>query len=174
MSERCFGERLRPRPAGQRQKTLRVLTVIQPFSRSSPIIDPKFSLSIEDFSATLEQSASASAIRRRSASIKALNPLAVKSTRGPMPERDAGLLAARQADRPRLHRGLQRLITERLLERRLISDACGRGRKDGGMAQTLYRYLPARADRKQASARCRNSAAQPVTGREAGRQLLGV
>ena len=52
--ERYLGHGLRPWPIGDRQK-IRVLTVVDTFSRFSPALDPRFSYRAEDVVATLER-----------------------------------------------------------------------------------------------------------------------
>ena len=65
--------------------------------------------------------------------------------------RHARLLAAREADRQRLHRGVQRTLPQRVPEHALVPDPCGCGRKDGGLAQILQRGSAARGHRQQAT-----------------------
>jgi putative transposase len=52
-------------------KKIRILAVIDIFSRFSPVIDPRFSYRAEDVVMTLERSAESSVIRRRSVSTRA-------------------------------------------------------------------------------------------------------
>lgn len=55
----------------------------------------------------------------------------------PNTARHAGLLAARQADRPCVHRGLQRSPPGRMSQGPLVPMPCGRSGKSGGLAQIL-------------------------------------
>jgi putative transposase len=64
-------------------KKIRVLTVVDTFSRYVPVLDPRFSYRAEDVVRTLEQVCPKSAIRRRSASTKGPSSSPETSTCGP-------------------------------------------------------------------------------------------
>ncbi len=66
-------------------RKIRVLTVIDTFSRFSPIVDPRFSYRAEDVVAALEQTCGVWAIPRRSAWTKGPSSSPETSTYGPMP-----------------------------------------------------------------------------------------
>src|ERR1700722_14000948 len=66
--------------------------------------------------------------------------------------RDLGLLTAWQANRQRVHRSVQWPSASRVPERPLVSDACRRPQKVGGLAQGLQRGWAAWGDGHQASA----------------------
>ena len=63
---------------------IRVLTVVDTFSRFSPAIDPRFSYRAEDVSRPWNGSATQLAIRRRFGSIKVPSLSAATSTYGPI------------------------------------------------------------------------------------------
>ncbi len=117
-------------------RKIRVLTVIDTFSRFSPIVDPRFSYRAEDVVAALEQTCAAVAVSQvdpRGSRVRVHLP-------GPRPvglcqRRNLGFFAARQTDGQRLYRGLQRALSRRMFERTLVPDACGRAGKVGGLAQ---------------------------------------
>ena len=117
---------------------IRVLTVVDTFSRFSPVIDPRFSYRAEDVVATLERVCVATGypktIRVDQGSEFVSRDLDLWAyAKG----RHAGLLTARQTHRQRLHRGLQRPTARRVPERALVSDPCRRPGKVGGLAQVL-------------------------------------
>ena len=130
---------------------IRVLTVVDTFSRFSPAHrsevqlprrrrrrDPRTRLRDNGLS---EDDPSRSGHRVRQPGSRSL---------GLREGRHPGLLTARQTDRQRLHRGLQRPLPGGVPERALVPDACRRPRKVGGLAQVLQRGSAARGHRQQA------------------------
>ena len=105
-------------------KKIRVLTLVDTFSRFSPVVDPRFSYRAEDVVGALERVCASIALSeddpRRSG-------FGVRLPRhGPVslcPRRHTGLLAAWQAGRQRLHRSVQRAVPGRMSERPLVPDA---------------------------------------------------
>ncbi len=67
-------------------RKIRVLTVVDTFSRFSPVLDPRFSYRGEDVVQTLELTCAVTGYPKRSASIRALNLSAGTSTSGLMPK----------------------------------------------------------------------------------------
>jgi transposase InsO family protein len=105
-------------------KKIRVLTVVDTFSRFSPVIDPRFSYRAEDVVGAL-------GARLRKHRLSEDDPrrsgLGVHLPRhgsvGVCPRRYARLLAPRQADRQRVHRSIQRAVAGGMPERPLVPDA---------------------------------------------------
>ena len=90
-------------------KKIRVLTVVDIFSKFSPVIDPRFSYRGEDVVATLEQVCAPSGISRHDPRRSGLGIYLPRS--GPVglcPRRHAGLQPTRKADGQCVHRSLQR------------------------------------------------------------------
>ena len=130
-------------------RKIRVLTVVDTFSRFSPIVDPRFSYRAEDVVAMLEATCSVvgypQAIRvDQGSGVRLPRPRPV----GIREQRHAGLFAAGQADGQRVHRGVQRAVPSRVSERALVHDTCRRAGKVGGLAQVLQRGAPAWGDRQ--------------------------
>ena len=113
---------------------IRILTLIDIYSRYSPVIDPRFSYRGEDVVATLErvcrEHGYPQSIRVDQGGVHLPRPRPVGLPEG----RRARLLSARQADRQLVHRVLQRQVPRGMSERPLVPDACRCGRKDGGLA----------------------------------------
>ena len=119
---------------------IRVLTVVDTFSRFSPVIDPRFSYRAEDVVATLERTCPATGY-----------PKTIRVDQGSeFVRRDLDLWAyakgvtldfsrPRKTDRQRVHRGVQRALPDRVSEHALVPDPCRRPRKVGGLAQLLQR-----------------------------------
>ena len=111
-------------------RKLRVLTVVDTFSRFSPVLDARFSYRGEDVVATLDRVCAEVGF-----------PRTIRVDQGSefisrdldlwayQPRRDPRLLPARQADRQRLHRGVQRPLPERVPEHPLVPDPCRRPEK---------------------------------------------
>ena len=103
---------------------LRVLTVVDTFSRFSPALDPRFSYRGEDVVAALERVCA-----------EVGYPTTIRVDQGTefvsrdldlwayQQRRDARLLAARQADRQCVHRSVQRPLPGGMPERTLVPDA---------------------------------------------------
>ena len=108
---------------------IRVLTVVDTFSRFSPVIDPRFSYRAEDVVATLERACAATGYPK---TIRVRSGLRVRQpgsrSLGLREGRHAGLLTAGQTDRQRLHRGVQRSPARGVSERALVPDPCRRPR----------------------------------------------
>ena len=128
---------------GQR---IRVLTVVDTFSRFSPVIDPRFSYRAEDVVTALEGACASTGYPK---TIR-VDQGSEFVSRGLREGRHAGLLTARQTYRQRLHRGIQRPPARRVPERALVSDPCRRPGKVGGLAQVLQRGSTAWGNRQQA------------------------
>jgi putative transposase len=79
-------------------KKIRVLTVVDTFSRFSPIIDPRFSYRAQDVVQSLEPIAAVMAIRRRSVSTRARSLSRARWTCGPTPTASRWTLPSRQAN----------------------------------------------------------------------------
>ncbi len=128
---------------------IRVLTVVDTFSRFSPVLDARFSYRGEDVVQTLDTGLRRrSAIRRRSGSTRAREFVSRDLDLWAYAQgRHARLLPARQADRQCLRRSVQQPRPGGVHERPLVPDPCGCARKDGGLAQILQRGSPARGDR---------------------------
>lgn len=116
-------------------KKLRVLTVVDTFSRYVPVLDVRYSYRGEDVVATLDRVC-------RTAGY----PKMIRVDQGSeFVSRDMDLWAyqrgvvldfsrARQAHRQRIHRGLQRQVQGRMSEPALVPNTCRCGRKVGGLA----------------------------------------
>jgi putative transposase len=110
-------------------KKLRVLTVVDTFSRYVPVLDVRYSYRGEDVVATLDRVCRTAAIPRRSASTKAASSSRATWTSGPTSAASCSTSHARQADGQRLHRGIQRPVPSGMPEPALVPDPCGRGRE---------------------------------------------
>ncbi len=109
---------------GQR---IRVLTVVDTFSRFSPVIDPRFSYRAEDVVTALEGACASTGYPKtirvdQGSEFISRGPRSLGLREG----RHAGLLTARQTHRQCLHRGIQRPPARRVPERALVSDPCRR------------------------------------------------
>jgi len=104
-------------------RKLRVLTIIDTWSRFSPAVDPRFSYRGEDVVATLErvcrEHGYPQSIRVDQGGVHLPRPRPVGLPEG----RRARLLSARQADRQLVHRVLQRQVPRGMSERPLVPDA---------------------------------------------------
>ncbi|MDH6234634.1 hypothetical protein M2281_005252 [Mesorhizobium soli] len=100
-------------------RKIRILTVVDTYSRFSPAVDPRFSYRGEDVVLTLERICGnvgyPKTTRARSSSPEI-------STCGLSERRYARLLAAGQADGPQLHRVIQRQVPLRVLEHALVHE----------------------------------------------------
>ncbi len=119
-------------------RKLRVLTIVDTFSRFSPALEPRFSFRGTDVVEVLERvgremGLPASDPRRPGHRVRVTRPGSV----GLPARRHARLLPARKADRQRLHRSLQWSIPSRVSERPLVPEPCRRPGKVGGLAQVL-------------------------------------
>jgi putative transposase len=131
-------------------KKIRVLTVVDTFSRYVPVLDPRFSNRAEDVVGVLEQVCP-----------KIGYPKTIRVDQGSeFISRDLDLWAyakgvtldfsrSGKPNRQRLYRSLQWSLPSGVFERPLVPDACRCGRKDGGLAQILRRSPPAWGDRAQ-------------------------
>ena len=112
---------------------LRVLTVVDTFSRYAPVVDPRFSYRAENVVRTLELVCASTGypatirVDQGSEFVSRDLDLWAYAARG-----DAGLLAAGQADGQRLHRSVQRPFPGGVPEHALVPDPCRRPRKVGG------------------------------------------
>ena len=119
-------------------RKLRVLTIVDTFSRFSPALEPRFTFRGADVVEMLER------VCRRSG-IPGDDPgrsghrvrLPRSRSVGLSARRHARLLPARQADRQCLHRSVQRPLPGGVSERPLVPDPCRRPEKIGGLAQIL-------------------------------------
>jgi len=121
-------------------RKIRVLTVVDTFSRFSPVIDPRFTYRSENVVEALDRACARlgypKAIRVDQGTepkVGAKQPVRLPEP-GPVglcPRRHPGLQPARQADGQCLHRGLQRTLPGRVPERSLVPDACRCGRPEG-------------------------------------------
>jgi len=105
-------------------RKIRVLTVVDTFSRFSPVIDPRFTYRSENVVEALDRVCGRLGDPGRSG-----HKVRVPES-GPVglcPRRHPGLLPTRQAHRQRLHRSLQRTLSGGVSERSLVPDACGCG-----------------------------------------------
>lgn len=130
-------------------RKIRVLTVVDTFSRFSPIVDPRFSYRGEDVVAMLEATCSVVGY-----------PLAIRVDQGSeFVSRDLDLWAyannvTLDFSRPgkptdnAVYRGVQRAVPGGVSERALVHDACRRAGKVGGLAQILRQGAPAWGDRR--------------------------
>lgn len=117
-------------------RKIRILTVVDTFSRFSPVIHPRFTYRSENVVEALDRACGQLGDPGRSGHrVRLPEPGPV----GLCPWRHPGLLQARQADEQRLHRGLQWPLPGRVPERPLVPHACGCGGKVGGLAQRLQR-----------------------------------
>ena len=127
-------------------RKIRILTVVDTFTRYSSVIDPRFTYRSENVVEALDR-----------ACARLGYPKAIRVDQGTeFVSRNLDLwayahgvtldlaatcrpsgLAARQADRQRLHRSLQRTLPGRVPERSLVPDACGCGRPEGRRSQKL-------------------------------------
>ena len=139
-------------------RKLRVLTVVDTWSRFSPVVGPRFSYRREDVVATLERVCAEvgfpKAIRVDQGSefiSRALDLWAYRHgvVLGLLPPREAHgqLCCARIASRR--HRGVQRQVPPGMPARALVPAPCRRPRKDGGLAQVLQRRPTPQRDRVQ-------------------------
>ena len=116
---------------------LRVLTIVDTFSRFSPALEPRFTFRGADVVEVLER------VGRRSG-IPGDDPgrsgHRVRVTRsgsvGLSARRHARLLSARQADRQCVHRSVQRPLPSGMSERALVPEPCRCPEKVGGLAQS--------------------------------------
>lgn len=83
-------------------KKIRVLTVVDTFSRYVPVLDPRFSYRAEDVVRMLEQVCPRSAIQRRSGSIKARSSSPATSICGPTPGASRSTSRDRESQRTTL------------------------------------------------------------------------
>ncbi len=149
-----------------------MLTVVDTFSRFSPVLDARFSYRGEDVVQTLERTCAAvgypkvirvdqgSEFISRDMDLWAYaNGVTLDFSRPGTPTDNAFI----EAFNGRLPGGMP--------ERPLVPDACRRRRKVGGLAQTLQRGSAARGHRQQASDHVDESQwpYQPVTVIKAGR-----
>jgi hypothetical protein len=132
-------------------RKIRVLTVVDTFSRFSPVLAARFSYRGEDVVQTLERVCSQigypKAIRVDQDRVRLPRPRSVGLHEG----RHARLLPAGEADRQCLRRGIQQPGQGRVNERALVPVACRGPRKDGGLAQMLQRASPTWGDRPEAA-----------------------
>ena len=150
-------------------KKLRVLTVVDTFSRFSPVLEPRFSYRGEDVVQTLEAGLRDDRLsRRRSGSTRAPSSSPATSICGPMPaRRHARLLAARQADRQCLHRSVQRPLPSGVPERPLVPDALPMPAKSWRIgADTTTRIARTGRSATSRRSRCRIPVTQPARHRE--------
>ena len=129
---------------------IRVLTVVDTFSRYSPVLDPRFSYRGEDVVEALEKVCA-----------EVGYPKTIRVDQGTeFVSRDLDLWAYTRgvtldfsrpgkADRQRVHRSLQRPLPGGMPERSLVPEPCRCPAKDGGLAQVLQRGAPARGDRAE-------------------------
>ena len=149
-------------------KKIRVLTVVDTFSRFSPVIDPRFSYRAEDVVQTLERVCAAigypKTIRVDQGSEFVSRDLDLWAyAQG----RHAGLLTAGQADGQRLHRGLQRALPGGVPERALVPDACRRAAKSWRLgADTTTRIARTGRSATRRRSRCMIPMALPARHRD--------
>ena len=118
-------------------RKMRVLTVVDTFSRFSPAIDPRFSYRGADVVEVLERVCRRWDSRQRSASTRARSSSHAIWICGPTTWRHVGLLPARQAHRQRVHRSVQWTLPSGVSERPLVPEPCRCSEKIGGLAQVL-------------------------------------
>ena len=143
-------------------RKIRILTVVDTFTRYSPVIDPRFTYRSENVVEALDQACAElgypKAIRvdqgtefvSRNLDLWAYAhgvTLELAAARRP-----AGL-PPRQADGQRLRRSLLRTLPGRAPECPLVPDACGCGRKVEGLAQRLQQGPAPWGHRQQAADR---------------------
>ena len=146
-AERGLGDGLPARPAGHRPK-IRVLTVVDTFSRFSPVLDARFSYRAEDVVQTLEQVCAAVGY-----------PKTIRVDQGSeFVSRDLDLWAyakgvtldfsrpGKPTDNAFIEAFNSRVRAECLNAHWFLTLADA-ARKDGGLAQILQRGSPARGDR---------------------------
>ena len=112
-------------------RKLRVLTIVDTFSRFSPALEPRFTFRGADVVEMLEEGRPTSGIpgddpRRSRHRVR----LARSGSVGLSARRHARLLATRQADRQRLHRSVQRTLPSGMSERPLVPEPCRRPGKN--------------------------------------------
>ena len=151
---------------------LRVLTIVDTFSRFSPALEPRFTFRGSDVVEVLER------VGREVGF-----PATIRVDQGTeFVSRDLDLWAyqrgvtldfsqAGKADRQCVHRSVQRSLPSRMSERTLVPEPCRRPRKDGGLAQVLQRGTPTRGDRPKdadnvAESRWRSQPATVTKGRK--------
>jgi putative transposase len=117
-------------------RKIRVLTVVDTFSRFSPVLDARFSYRAEDVVQTLDRvcaTISEDDPRRPGHGVRLPRSRHLGLYEGGHPR----LLTAGKADRQCVRRSVQQPRPRRMHERPLVPDACGCARKDGGLAQIL-------------------------------------
>lgn len=118
-------------------KKLRVLTVVDTFSRYVPVLDPRHSYRGEDVVQTLERVCCQVGYPKTIRVDQGTEFVSRSRSLGLCQGCDPGLLTAGKTDRQCLHRSVQRPLPGGLPEPTLVPDPCGRPRKDGGLAQRL-------------------------------------
>ncbi len=147
-------------------RKMRVLTIVDTFSRFSPALEPRFSFRGTDVVEVLERVAREVGL-----------PATIRVDQGTefvsrdldlwayQLRRHARLLEARKANRQCIYRSVQWPLPSRVSKRPLVPEPCRRPGKVGGLAQVLQRGTPAWGDRSEdadyvAQSRWRN---QPAT-----------
>ena len=100
-------------------RKIRVLTIVDIFSRFSPAVDPRFSYRGQDVVLTLERICNTVGYPRTiRVGVRLPRSRHLGLPKGPR----AGLLAGRQADRQQLHRIIQWQVQKRMLEHALVPE----------------------------------------------------
>ena len=130
---------------------IRVLTVVDTFSRFSPVLDARLSYRGEDVVQTLDRVCDAIGYPKTIRVDQGTEFVSAISTSGLMrgASRSTSPGQASQPTTPSSKPSTA--VSRRVHERPLVPDACGRARKVGGLAQILQRGSPAWGDRPQAA-----------------------
>ena len=116
-------------------RKLRVLTIVDTFSRFSPAIEPRFSFRGADVVEVLERVGAEDRLPEDDPRRPGQRVRLPRSRPVGLPAwRHARLLSAGKADGQRLHRILQRQVPSGMPERALVHEPRRRARKDGGLA----------------------------------------
>ena len=118
-------------------RKIRVLTVVDTFSRYAPALDTRFSYRGEASSPRWNGSVREPAIRRRYALIRAPSSSRATWTFGLTSAASRSTSRGRASPPQRLHRSVQCLAAGGMFERSLVLEPCGCGGKVGGLAQRL-------------------------------------
>jgi len=106
-------------------KKLRVLTVVDTYSRDVPVLDVRYSYRGEDVVATLDRVCRKVAIPRPFAWTRALSSCRATWTSGPITAASFWTSRARESRRTTIHRSVQRPVQDGMPEPALVHDPCG-------------------------------------------------
>ena len=153
---------------------LRVLTIVDTFSRFSPALEPRFYLPRRRCRRGPGKSWANSRIAGNDPGRPRHRVCITRSGSVGLPARShARLLPARQADRQRVHRGLQWSLQSGMSERTLVPEPCRRPRKRWRIgASTTTKNARMGRSGKRPRLCCSITLAQPARHREKSRKTL--